>query len=690
MKPIQQTGAAAEGAGPALVAPTLIGRSHTWSVPVQVAVIGGLSLLSFLVGFASLSLTAPGAGVALWWPAAGIGALIYLLYRGPRWQVFLLVSAVGLLSNLAVGRPLSFALTGAVILVVELVVFVRVLGPQTEGTLLATMRGFGRFLLAVLAAVVTIGIEGAVTLWWLAGLDPVRSFVSLVPSHASALLLIVPIALVPLALPRGERRLRAARVIEGVLQLTLTIALAFVIFSPLLPVPLLFTLFPLFAWAASRFTPAFVVSELIVVAAIVPTVAVLSGGPSAVAQGVPAPGIIVQLFMLSAAITTLFLAVVRSERELLAEDRERRAALMRGGFLGAQVGFLIVRAAAGRPLQVLETNPTAAELVERGWLPQIVGDWLDEPGGDLSREFTLPDGRTWQVFGSLVPSPRGERVAGIQLIDVSDHAAAREAMAHAIDRERAVADELRALARHKDDFVSAVSHELRTPITSILGFAEDLDELVDDRGREHREVIVRNANRLAGMVEQLLELGRMTAPNPVRSSGAVDLNRVVAEAAQDQCRTAGTMQVSIDPRLTDADPLVIGDENSVARVIMNLLSNAIKFTPAGGSIVLTTSIDGAEAVLTVDDSGIGISLADREHVFERFYRSSDEQKLTAPGTGLGLSIVRSLVELMGGTIDVGDSPLGGTRFTVRLPLAEAGVAAPTSDAIGTPASAATA
>lgn len=675
MKTIQQTASsssfgASVGLAPPLSAPTLIERSAAWSRALRVAVIGGLALLAFLLGIASLFLTPAGSGVAIWWPAAGVGALIYLLYRGPRWQVFLLVSAVGLLSNIAVGRPLSFAVTGAVILVIELAVFVRVLGPQSDGALLSTMRGLGRFLIAVGAAALTIGIEGAVTLWWLARIDPLTSFLALIPSHVSALLLIVPIALVPLP-HRADRRF-VGRAAEAAVQLLLVVGLALVVFSPALPEPMIFTLFPLLAWAASRFAPAFVVAELIIVGTIVPTLTVISGGPFGEADGSLTPGSIVQLFLLSAAITTLFLAVVRSERELLAEDKERQAALMRGGFLGAQVGFLVLRQGRDEPLQVLEANATATELIDRGWLGDVVGDWMDSPSTDLNREITLPDGRSWQVFGSLVPSPRGERIAGIQLVDVSDHAAAREAMAHAIDRERAVAEELRDLARQKDDFVSAVSHELRTPITSIIGFAEDLDESVADEHRTYTEVIIRNSNRLAGMVEQLLELGRMTAPNPVRSAGVVDLNRVVAETAQDQRHMATAVEVHVETTFAESDPLVRGDATSLGRIITNLLSNAIKFTPAGGTIRLATTVDGDAALVTVDDSGVGISHEDRQHVFERFYRSSDEAKLTAPGTGLGLAIVRSLVELLGGTIEVADSPLGGARFAVRLPLAESG------------------
>lgn len=684
MKAIHQTESVS--AHIALTAPTLIQRSASWSLPVYLLVIGGLSAFSFLLGFAALYITAPGSGVAIWWPAAGVGALIYLLYRGPRWQVLALGGAVGFISNIAVGRPLSFAITAAVILAIELLVFVVVLGPQARGALLSTMRGLGRFLVAVLAASVTIGIEGALTILVLVGADPIASFTALVPSHASALILIVPLALVPL--PRARPSI--PRRVEGIVQLAVTIAVGVIVFTPTLPVPMIFTLFPLLAWAASRFSPLFVVVELIVVAAIAPTIVVANGGPFGYAQGIDDPGWIVQLFMISAGITALFLSAVRGEREALATEKERQAAVMRGGFLGAQVGFVVLRSTPTQGMQVLEANATAAEIVARGWLPSVVGSWLDDPVDDLNHELTLPDGRSWQVFGSLVPAPGGEVIAGIQLVDVSDHVAAREAMAHAIDRERAVAEELRALSRQKDDFVSAVSHELRTPITSILGFAEDLDEIASPEEHVMTEVIMRNSKRLAGMVEQLLELGRMTSPNPVRAAGSVPLNRIVDETVEEQARTAASADIAVESRLHDPDPIVVGDETSIARVVTNLLSNAIKFTPAGGSIRLTTRVDDGQAILEVDDSGVGISRADRGRVFERFYRSNDEAKLAAPGTGLGLSIVRSLVELQGGTIEIADSPLGGTRFVVRLPLADTMIAGPTPAPSPSPAPSTTA
>lgn len=115
--------------------------------------------------------------------------------------------------------------------------------------------------------------------------------------------------------------------------------------------------------------------------------------------------------------------------------------------------------------------------------------------------------------------------------------------------------------------------------------------------------------------------------------------------------------------------LVEGSTTTVVRIVTNLLANALKFTPEGGNARVSVGADAVHVVVRVDDSGPGINDDDAPHVFERFYRSPDPVTRQTPGTGLGLSIVRSLVELMGGTIAVERSPLDGAGMVVRLPRA---------------------
>ena len=641
----------------------LIQRSRDLPRPVYVALITALALITFGLGFAALALTPPGGTAAIWWPAAGTSALLALLYRGPRWQVMIIVAGVAASSNLLIGRPPVFALWAVIILVSELAVFLAVLGPQARSAMLASSRGLTRFILAAVAASTTVGVIGAASFVLLVGADPLVSFTSLVPSHLSALLLIVPIALVPL--PRGLSRQRT----ELLFQASFTAVVALLIFAPFQSEAIGALLFPFFGWAATRFPPIVATAELVVLGALASVLTVLGGGPYAgVEAGLPA-ALLVQVYLLSMAITIHFITSVRSERAELRAENDRRAALLRGGFVGSQVGSAFVRADEQGAPTVLEANEVAHGIIAPGWFEPFVAAWVASGAEAVSTEVLLDDGRTLQVYGRRVETADGDTVLGVQLVDISDFVAAQRAMVHIVERERSVVEEMRALAQQKDDFVSAVSHELRTPITSIVGFAEELDETADASQRQATEIIVRNANRLTEMVEELLELGRMTAPNPVRERGIHDLSQLAREAIADQAATARDRGIVVEERLCDRITPVEGSSGSLIRIITNLVANALKFTPDGGVVRVTTACDDQAVTLTVDDSGPGISDDDAPHVFDRFFRSSDPVKRQTPGTGLGLSITRSLVELLDGTIAIERSDLGGARLVVRLPRA---------------------
>lgn len=645
----------------------LIQRSREFTRPVYVAVILGLSLVTFGLGFAALYLTPAGGNAAIWWPAAGTSALLYLLYRGPRWQVLVIVGGTAALSNVLIGRPLEFAFWALVVVVVELLVFALLLGPQGRTAMLSTTRGLFRFIGAALSAAVSVGLIGMVSFTILVGADPIASFVALVPSHVSALLLIVPLALVPL--PRRP----SGYVIELVIQASLTATVTLFVFAPFQSEALGSLLFPFFGWAAVRFRPIVASIELVFLGGIASVLTVLGGGPYAVPEGNLPAALLVQIYLLSIALTIQFITVVRSERAELRAENERRSALLRGGFVGSQVGSMFVRPEPGLSPTVIEVNDLAAKLVDDGWFTPLIDAWLD--GGDdaLTTEVLLDDGRTVQVYGRRVPTADGDTVLGLQLVDISDFVAAQSAMEQAIERERRVGDELRALAQQKDDFVSSVSHELRTPITSILGFAEELRETATPDQEQSADIIVRNARRLTEMVEELLEIGRMTSPNPLREAHTIDLTGIARDTIEEQSGIAQARQVTIRDHLSADPTLVIASTNTAGRIVTNLLSNAIKFSPPGGAVEISTASDGITATLIVDDSGPGISDSDLPHVFERFFRSDDPHKRLTPGTGLGLSIVRSLVQSHDGDITISRSALGGARVVVTLPAAFEGM-----------------
>lgn len=658
-------------AGPQYSAPHPAQRIRTARRSVHLGVAIGLSLLTLGLGVVALIYTPPGDTAAIWWPAAGTGVLLILLFRGPIWIPFAVIAATGLLANLVVGRAVEFSIATPILLVLEALIVVLIVGRHGEHARLDHVRGLGRFFVAAIAGALSVALLGALIHFALGGDEPVGTGLALFLSHLSALLLMAPIALVPFS--RRPLMVKPARIAEGIVQFTVTLALAGVIFSPVLPVPVLFTLFPLLAWAAARFRPLYVVAQLAAIALLIPALNIALGGPYRDMNGIDNPGELVQLFMICAAITTNFLAVGRSEREALLDDRERRTALLRGGFIGSQVGFLVLRRSADGSLSIVEANDVGYRMSTDNWLEDLLERWLKHPENDLTQEVTLENGRSFQVFASLAGATSaaddGDMAVGVQLVEITDTIAARDALARTLERERAVTVELRELARQKDVFVSAVSHELRTPITSILGFAEEIDDTGSAETKQAAQIILRNSQRLAEMVEQLLELGRLADPETHRSVGTSELDPVVIDTIDEQRRTAERAGITIQVSTGDGVRRVGIERLSLGRVLTNLLSNAIKFTPSGGTVRVETRVRAHRGIITVDDSGVGIEEADRDRVFDRFFRASDEAKLAMPGTGLGLPIVKALVESAGGQVTIDESPLGGTRFTVELPLA---------------------
>jgi signal transduction histidine kinase len=242
------------------------------------------------------------------------------------------------------------------------------------------------------------------------------------------------------------------------------------------------------------------------------------------------------------------------------------------------------------------------------------------------------------------------------------------------ERERdalSIAHKLSQLNEQKDDFISAVSHELRTPVTSILGFSEQvvdahLDPETDQAGR----IIYRNARRLADVIEDVLELSRLsTAQASNRPPAPVDLHMLLRECVDDIVgldSTAGQVRVDLD---LPQNPVVVqAVEQDLTRVLSNLLTNAVKFSPRGGTVTVTLTEGDESITLSIADEGPGIPLAEQEAVWERFYRVQSPRHRDIPGTGLGLPIVRSLMERrIGGDISLISDGEHGTTMVVEIP-----------------------
>ncbi len=224
--------------------------------------------------------------------------------------------------------------------------------------------------------------------------------------------------------------------------------------------------------------------------------------------------------------------------------------------------------------------------------------------------------------------------------------------------------ELRDVDRYKGELIATISHELKTPLTSIIGHTELLADT--DPDNPSVSAISRNAARLDRLITNLLNYSRMQNRREL-TRGPLDL-REVAQSTVDMLRVqAEGHGVSLQVELPDAPVIVQGDAEELPRVVDNLCSNAVKYTPAGGEVRVRVRVVDSYAEVEVTDTGLGISQADRAHLFSAFHRSTNPSALTIPGTGLGLAIARTIVEGHGGQILV-ESELGrGSTFTLRIP-----------------------
>jgi PAS domain S-box-containing protein len=229
----------------------------------------------------------------------------------------------------------------------------------------------------------------------------------------------------------------------------------------------------------------------------------------------------------------------------------------------------------------------------------------------------------------------------------------------------------REIDRMKRDFVSSVSHELRTPLTSIKAYTETIlrdPDMPDLKKREFLVAIDEESNRLADLVNGLLEISQLESGKIEVLKQYVDIKSVIEQAASSLRRSAEDRDIRIKIDACNNVPQVWGNESKIKSMVSNLINNAIKFTPGGGEVRVGVQCQHDELVICVCDTGIGIPKEEIPKIFDRFYRVRQSGK-QIPGTGLGLAIVNEVAVLHGGKVDV-ESEVGlGTTFRIFLPLA---------------------
>jgi signal transduction histidine kinase len=248
-----------------------------------------------------------------------------------------------------------------------------------------------------------------------------------------------------------------------------------------------------------------------------------------------------------------------------------------------------------------------------------------------------------------------------------------------LEREQLARAGAEAINRLKDEFLATLSHELRTPLNAILGWAHLLASGKVDPGMSDRAigVIRNNAMAQSQLIEDILDVSRIISGKLRLKLGPVDMTAIIDAALDSVSPAAEAKAIRIDRRIEHEAPIT-GDKDRLQQVVWNLLSNAVKFTPREGRVGVRLYRQDNDVLLTVEDTGIGISRDFLPYVFDRFSQADPSATRRHGGLGLGMAIVRHLAELHGGTVSAAsEGENQGAAFTVALPLR---VAAPCANA----------
>ena len=224
--------------------------------------------------------------------------------------------------------------------------------------------------------------------------------------------------------------------------------------------------------------------------------------------------------------------------------------------------------------------------------------------------------------------------------------------------------ELSEVDRQRQALIANVAHELRTPLTSLRARLENIVDGVEPNDADHAQASLHEVERLSELVDRVLDLSRLESGASPLHVEQFDVEPLLHEAAWSASHGSDTARVIV----TAADALVYrGDRARVHQVVTNLVDNALRCSPPDLPVRVEATSTGGCLQLCVTDEGAGIPAGDRDHVFERFYRTDDARSHSAGGSGLGLAIVAEIVQLHGGTVEVATDRTEGCTVVVVLP-----------------------
>lgn len=382
-------------------------------------------------------------------------------------------------------------------------------------------------------------------------------------------------------------------------------------------------------------------------------------------------------------------------RRVVSTLKAQQASIM---ILDPESGDLVTRASYG--LEAEFSRGARKKIGEgiAGWVAlrrEAVSLGEQAPSGELGKHYkenrritsalSLPLAIGERVIGVLNVNrinhtePFGEhhlevlRVFAEHIAAVIDRAEVMERMGRRARELEADNEKLADLNRMKDVFLGTASHELKTPLTSVIAYAELLDDHEGKLSREQaREFVGRlraEAQRLLSLIEDILDLSRLESGKLALKPRALDISEVVRGAVETTRPLAQKFGVTVTAELGQGLPQLSVDEVKMRQVIVNLLVNAVKFSPRDSAVTVRTVQDGACVRCEVHDKGPGIDPDTATHIFELFGQNVPEDSESRGGLGIGLHLVKRITEMHGGHVGVNSRAGEGSTFWVRLPVA---------------------
>ena len=640
----------------------------------------------------------PGGPSEIWLPQ---GIVLAALLTAPirRWWLYILAllpTHIGLTAVYNSHVPNSMMLVqfaGQILqAAVAAVLLPRILGNPPRLDSLRRMGAFifgGTFLVPCVVQVVVVGIYlagGFVHDFWAPWQQRVLA------RMAGAVIIAAPILFFSAdgltAIRRQPRRVAELALLSACLIATIPI---FFFWKPghpphqwLIIVPL-----PFLVWSAVRFGPGALGLHLLVV--LLSALLCTREGRGPFATGSVAQVIIaLQGFFLFISIPLMLLAALVWEHAQAAASLRRSQEQYRSVVEGqadlicrflADGTFTFVNAAYGRYFQrsaedligqkLWQLVPAHQRPIAEAFLAAITPD---HPVASVENQVTGPDGASrWIEWTERGFFDEHSRLVEIQVVghDVTDRKRAEEEHRRLVAQAR-VAEALREVDRKKDEFLAMLSHELRNPLAPIAMAIEvmRMSEPADDSIVWARDVIGRQTAQLTRLVDDLLDVSRITLGKITLNRSVLDLRPIVAQAveAAQPLLTARHHVLAVD---VSAQPLPIwGDGARLTQIISNLLNNAARFTADGGHIALAVRREGARVVLSVKDDGVGIPSDMRERVFDMYTQIEWPAQRKQEGLGIGLALVKRLVEMHDGDIEARSEGAGrGSELVVHLPIA---------------------